>query len=168
MSDERKPGDKPRTITVDIDTLNELIASRVKEQVAAAAAGTLDAQAQFQAQLDEFRGKNRKTDIVEVFHDCESPLTGATFRARCLVSKSMPVGRVVDLADYTFPPHVGEYVAPTGADGEAIRVSKERFEHNKFVEYWQKDLNAFAGSKPFTKMLLKSEADRRRAEDSAK
>ncbi len=52
--------------------------------------------------LDKQRGRDRPPP-PEFLVPCKSPLTGATFTARCVVSRTYPEGSVVEMLDYAYP-----------------------------------------------------------------
>lgn len=52
--------------------------------------------------IDKMRGKDRPLPH-EFLVPCKSPLTGATFNARCVVSRTYPDGSVVEMLDYEYP-----------------------------------------------------------------
>ena len=171
--------EEKRTVTLDIDALNALIDAKVQARVAEAAAkSTVDA-TDFERAMREVRGQDRPAAEIR-YEDCESPLTGARFRAKIQASRKSALGIVIDITDgYTFPPGVevpqsrggimpDEFVpaveAPDSESGGALLV---KYNHWKYWEFVRRDMIEFAGGKPFVAYLRASEADRRRAEQAA-
>lgn len=52
--------------------------------------------------IDKMRGKDRPPPR-EFLVPCRSPLTGASFNARCVASRTYPEGSVVEMLDYAYP-----------------------------------------------------------------
>lgn len=146
-----------KQITVDVDTLNELVEAKVKEKLAAA---TTEMMAPLERRMQEAAIQNsipQKEDL----RPFESPLTGATAQARVLTSRSFPKGRIVDLEHYTHPAGVDVHVADGGLvpDGKEIGTTDHKMW--KYQEFWKRDLNEFIG-KPFISYYSKTEAEARR------
>jgi hypothetical protein len=59
------------------------------------------------ADIDRLRGRDRPLP-KEFLIPCRSPMTGATFAARCVASRSFPEGSVVELLDYVYPPGIDQ------------------------------------------------------------
>jgi hypothetical protein len=175
--EENKPVESPRTITVDVDTLNELIDAKVRAGIATAQATARVNADDFAQTMRKVRGQDQPPTPIR-HEECESPLTGARFRAKIMASRSSPLGRVIDLEDYTWPDGVtvpqsqggrmpDEFVSAIEApDHPAGAAVKAKYDHWKYWEFIRVDMNEFASGKPFTRYLLKSEADKRRAMDA--
>jgi hypothetical protein len=162
-----KDDERPKTVTLGLDELNALIAAGARAAVAEAQAkGTVDA-LDFDKAMKLIRGGDRPAAKIR-HEDCVSPLTGASFRAKVVESKMTPLGRVIDLEDYTWPDGVDVPVSQGGLMPDAhLRAPAETHAHWKYWEFMRRDLNEFASGKAFTRYLLKSEHERRKALDTA-
>lgn len=171
MSEEKSA--KKGTITVDLDTLNALLDAKVEarlKEMRAVEVKPLDER--FQDEMDALRGKQMPA-LPEETHACESPITGATFTARVLKSRSWPMGRIVELVDYKHPDGTDVHVADGGRcpDGKPIRHKDGSltvdFKQWRYQEFWKRDLVDLVG-KPFASYYSIEEADRRRAIDASR
>lgn len=164
------------TLTVDAAALKALVEAQVeaKVQERLAAMNMLEAKTaddRFKDTMDHMRGRNGEQHPEEE-HACESPATGATFKARVIRSRSFPKGRVVELLEYTEPAGYDVHTSDGGLvpDGVPIR-SKEgsftpQFKMWRYQTFWRRDLSEFVG-KPFASYISATEAERRRAAEKA-
>lgn len=148
-----------KQITVDADTLSELIEAKVQARMASLMSGTPDET--FAKAMAAARGKD-KAPLLEELHECKSPITGATFTARVLISVSLPKGRVVELIDYTHPTDANTYEADGGKVPAGKVVGSKDWQVWRYETYWKRDLLDLVG-KPFANYYTVAEAARREA-----
>ncbi len=157
----------PKTITIDTATLNELIDAKVRAGIAEAQAKGVAEGADFERAMGTIRGGDKPAAKVWQSELCESPITGSRFNAKLMESRSTPLGRVVDLENYEFPAGIDVAQQDGGLMPDAhIASPPEVHAHWKYWEFVRRDLIEYASGKPFTRYILKSEADRRRALDA--
>lgn len=157
--------DSLKTITVDVDTLKQLIESEVQKKLAAFATGS-EAD-RFQKEMDAMRGKNvppPKEDLLP----CQSPLTGSTFNARVVYSKPYPKGRIVELPGYKEPPEASISEQDGGRVPRGMPILNEdgkpnvKYQQWKYATYWKRDLSEIVGQ-PMQSYYLESEYKAREA-----
>ena len=106
--DEKKTPPAPgQTITITTEALKQLIAQGIAEKFGRPFDEQLD------EEMDRVRGKGRPLapeDLVQ----CRSPLTGATFTARLIISREFSSGRIVELLDYVRPEGTDRHVDDGG------------------------------------------------------
>lgn len=116
MADEKKhdqkqpepvkpPETSPGTITVSLADLKVLIADGIADGTRRELANILGGKApdeQMRDYMDRARGKNIPPPPEELV-PCVSPMTGAKFAARVIMSRAYPLGRIVELLDYERP-----------------------------------------------------------------
>ena len=158
MADEKKhpnaPADKLEapTVTLPATTLAELIAAAVDKRVAEImTATTVDER--MQTAMNAMRGKNIPPTPEELIA-CRSPVTGATFTARVVLSRAYPLGRIVELLDYARPAGWDVHKDDGGLyDGvrESMRINPEtgerfiKFRQWTYKTFWMSDWNAISG-----------------------
>jgi hypothetical protein len=147
--DEEK---KDETVTVSMAVFKELISSQVREVLTSK---TQDEQ--IQEKLRQMRGQDRPLPPEEVV-DCRSPITGATFKARCTMSRAYPAGRVVEIVDYVLPDGADvprddgglcdmprEKIFIQREDGEFTKDFTKPYLFWRYASYWAKDWNEVSG-----------------------
>lgn len=154
--------EQPKSITVDVDTLNELIESKVQQRLGSLMSGSPNEQ--FQKHMDSLRGKDAPP-LPETFYPCKSPITGATFNARVIASRTYPGGRVIDLPDYVHPPGADISIHDGGMVPAGMTIGSQDHKAWKYNEVWKRDLKDLVG-KPFAKYYTVEEAARREALDT--
>ncbi len=157
--------DEKKTVTLDVDALNELIQSKIREGLAEARAKDVVEGTDFDAAMRKIRGGDVPPANI-TYEECISPLTGARFRAKIMASRSSPLGRLVDISEaYTLSE---EYERPMSQGGKMpdshTTAPKETHEFWKYWEFFRRDALEFVG-KPFTRYLLVSEHEKRTVED---
>lgn len=159
--------DEPKTVTLDLDTLNQLIDAKVKTGVAEAQARQAADGIDFEKAMKLVRGGDKPAAKVWSSDLCVSPLTGCTFKCKLMASRTSAQGRVIDLEEYTYPEGVDVPQSQGGKmpDGH-LKAPPEKHAHWKYWEFMRRDLGEFVG-KPFTRYLLKTEHDKRVALDAA-
>jgi hypothetical protein len=157
-------GDKPETVTLSLRDLEAIVDARVKAaQTQVAPATPALADDDFEAQMRRMR----KPGARIWYEECESPLTGARWRAKIMDTRSSPLGRVIDLEDYVYP--VG-YDVPVSQGGKCPDEQLKDSARHAFWLYWEfqrRDRAEFASGKLFSTYLRQSEADARREREKA-
>ena len=151
MAEEKRHEGKPETITISVDMLNELIASKARESVAALLSKPPDLQ--FQEDMDRMRGKDRPLR-PETLVKCLSPITGARFTLRVNpVSRGLPAGRIVEMIDYERPAGWDKKIADGGLyyDGDDFPLTNKDGTPNKlylkwvYENFWRRDWSELSG-----------------------
>ena len=151
--DEEK---KEEAVTLPASAIADLINARVRDEVIKIlTAKTPDEQ--IEERLRVMRGQNRPPPPEELI-DCRSPITGATFKARCVMSRAYPAGRVVEVVDYVHPEGVDvprdegglcdmprEKMFIQREDGEFTRDVTKPYLYWRYQHYWAKDWNELSG-----------------------
>lgn len=150
---------KDDKITISAEDLEKLIDAKIKASKQAEAPPEEES---FEDQLKRARGQNKPGAPV-TYEECESPLTGSTFRAKIMASRSSPLGRVIDLEDYVCPPNAYIPVSQGGLCPDETIKDENRHSFWLYWEYRRRDVSEFASGKLFSTYLRKSEADARRA-----
>jgi hypothetical protein len=164
-----KGGDeKPKMITMDADALAALVAAQVAAQIALERAKDAVKGEDFAEQMKRVRGGDGPPPATIRYEDCISPLTGARFRAKIMASPGIPLGRCIDITEgYTLPP---EYEIPVSSGGKMpddfIQNTQKR-EHARYWDFLVRDMREYASGKPFTRYILASEYEKRKALESA-
>jgi hypothetical protein len=139
-------------VTLPASSLADLIASKVRDEVARImTATTVDER--MRTAMDAMRGRNIPPP-PETMVECRSPLTGARFRLRATTSKTYPAGRVVEMLDYERPAgwdahkeDGGLYEGPR--EFMALQPQTNRpglkYTHWVYTTFWQTDWNAVSG-----------------------
>lgn len=138
-------------VKVTEGVLADLIASKVREEVAKLMTATSPDEA-IQKALDRHRGKDRPLPPEELV-ECASPITGATFTARLIASRTYPAGRVIELLEYTRPAgwdrhKVDGGLVPDGMEMVSqFRPGKPDALYANWVRktFWEKDLEVLVG-----------------------
>lgn len=150
-------------ITLDADALAALVASQVQAQVAIERAKDAVKGADFAEQMKIVRGGDVPPAQIR-YEDCVSPLTGAKFRAKIMASPGIPLGRVIDITEgYTLPP---EYETPVSSGGKMPDDYIQNTQKRAHAAYWDflvRDMREYASGKPFTRYILASEYEKRKA-----
>jgi hypothetical protein len=161
-----KDDERAKTITLDTDALDELIRAKVSAGIAEARTKDVVEGDDFDRAMKTIRGGDKPAAPIR-YEDCISPLTGCSFRAKIMASRATPLGRVIDLEDYAWPAGIDVPVSQGGLmpDGH-LSAPPETHQHWKYWEFLRRDMAEFASGKGFTKYLLRSEAERRKAMDA--
>jgi hypothetical protein len=141
---------KEDSVTITQSALADLIAASVRSEVVKImSAKTVDER--ITEEMDRMRGKGRALP-PETVVECTSPITHATFKARAIVSKVFPQGRVVEIYDYVRPPGCDASKEQGGLyEFPAETMRNEKGEPSKkylfwlYKEFWQKDWNEVSG-----------------------
>jgi hypothetical protein len=144
--------EKSDSVTISMAVFKELLQSQVREVLTSK---TQDEQ--IQERLRQMRGQDRPPPPEELV-PCRSPITGATFKARCVMSKAFPAGRIVEILDYTHPEGIDVPRADGGLcdmpiekmfiqreDGEFTRDFTKPYLYWRYQSYWAKDWNEISG-----------------------
>ncbi len=153
MAKDSPETDGKKMITMDLDTLNALIAEKVSGALQTSIKDNLEPLEKRMAEAAALNALPQK----EVSHACESLLTGSTFTARVVSSKSFPRGRIVDLLDYTHPASASIYQADGGQVPNGAPLDGIAYKMWKYNEFWKRDLLDLVG-KPFSDRYLASNA----------
>lgn len=144
------------TVSIPASALTELINSRVRDEVLKIlTAKTPDEQ--ITERLAALRGQNRPPP-PESTVDCRSPITGATFKARCVQSRAYPDGRIVEITDYAHPEGIDVPKVDGGRcdmprekmfiqreDGEFTQDFTKPYLYWRYQNFWAKDWNELSG-----------------------
>ena len=148
------------TVTVTMSALEALINSsidaRVRDRLAEVQSKSFDEG--MQERMDRMRGKDRPLPPEELV-PCVSPITGATFTVRLIMSRAYPQGRVVELLDYVRPEgwdkhkddgglynDVRENMVPL-VPGQTLNKGQYKYRDWCYRAFWMTDWRALS-SKP--------------------
>jgi hypothetical protein len=154
--EEKKSDAREEMVSMPASAYTEMFNARVRDEVLKIlTAKTPDEQ--IAERLDALRGKNRPPPL-ESLVECRSPITGSTFKARCVQSKTYPDGRIVEILDYTFPDGIDvpkddgglcdmprEKMFVQREDGEFTHDLTKPYLYWRYQNFWAKDWNELSG-----------------------
>lgn len=158
--------DAPKTITLDLDALQALLDARVQVAVAADREKQAAKELDFEAQMRVIRGQNKPAPEPR-YEECESTITGSDFTAKCLPSRTSPLGRVVDLENYKYPERAYVRVSDGGLLPDGDAADEQRAEFWRYWNLQRIDRIEFASGKLFSTHIRKSEVVARREREQA-
>ena len=165
MGQEEKKNPAPpapeQTVTITLGVLEKLIEAKAKDTAKDTVATILSGKTYDESmaeRMDQMRGKNRPVAPEEMIR-CRSPLTGGTFTARAIKSRSFPAGRIVEILDYERPTGCTVHKDDGGlyegqrewmnVDPKAPHHTLNKGQHKYlfwlYSQFWQKDWNAVSG-----------------------
>jgi hypothetical protein len=164
---DNKGDEKPKMITMDADALAALVAAQVSAAIAIERAKDAVKGEDFTEQMKRVRGGDVPPAKIR-YEDCISPLTGAKFRAKIMHSPGIPLGRVIDITEgYTLPEELGVPQSMGGKMPDDYIQNPQKRAHDEYWLYQVRDMREYAGGKPFTRYILASEYEKRKALESA-
>ena len=140
----------PETVSVTVTDIQSLVRDAVKAQVAAIMTAKLPDD-QIREAIERQRGIGKPT-APEFLVACRSPITGATFTARLVESRSLGK-RVVEMLDYQRPDGWDRKVQDGGLveDGDQMPLKEADGSPGKrsvrwlYEMFWQRDANELGG-----------------------